>query len=130
MRRELYYTTIQKYIGWAVFQMEGLTYGEVFEKAAGSFVVAEVVRRNRGSGRAELYGIIRECPSKQEADLVLDFFEGIGKDVCMISTFADSDAGIKALIVGGEMREAGQLVTPNDHARFFRSYYNYNGKKR
>lgn len=109
--------------------MEGLSYGELFEKAAGSFVVAEVVKRNRGSGRAELYGILRECPSKQEADLVLGFFEGLGVDACMVPTFADSDAGVKALIVGGKVRGAEKLVTPNDHARFFRSYYNYNGKK-
>lgn len=109
--------------------MEGLTYRELFEEAAGSFAVAEVVRRSQGSGRAERYAIIRRCPSKQEADLVLDFFEGLGVDACMIPAFEGSDAGAKAFIVGGEVKEAGKLVTPNDHARFFRSYYNFNGKK-
>ena len=118
-----------KIIGWAVLVMEGLLYGELFEKAADSFVVAEVVRRNQGSGRAERYAIIRRCQSKQEADLVLGFFEGIGVDACMVPTFADSDAGVKAVIVGGAVKEAGKLVTPEDHARFFRSYYNFYGKK-
>lgn len=103
--------------------MESMTYKELYESYPNQIVVAEVVKRRGadGSGFAEKYAVLKSCISKTEAEMVLEFFESIGSDVILIPTF---EKAIKLVVENEEIKEVGELVSPADYAKFWRTYFN------
>lgn len=88
------------------------------------FVLCMVTTRNIKSKFAEGFMIMQKYSSKLSADKKLKEVLSQGYDACVIPVFDNPDNGYSLEVKDGEVIKSEQLITPEDYARFFRTYYN------